>query len=55
MIVLGIHGGGGHSAEELKFIVSSSRREGHLHRFEEDAIRRLFELRGVSVQELLGG
>src|SRR6202042_2938805 len=27
----GSHSGGGHSAEELKFIVSSSRREGHLH------------------------
>ena len=40
----GSHTGGGHSAEELKFIVSSSRREGHLHRFEEDAIQALLEL-----------
>src|SRR6202161_1030148 len=30
------HGGGGHSAEELKFIGSSRRREGPLHRLEWD-------------------
>ena len=39
----GSHIGGGHSPEELKFIVSSSRREGHLHEFEEDAIQSLLE------------
>src|SRR6202165_4270113 len=33
----GSHTGGGHSAEELKFIISSSRTEGHLPRFEADA------------------
>ena len=40
------HGGGGHSAEELKFILESSRREGHLETFEEDAIQKLLGLEG---------
>ncbi len=41
----GERGGGGHSTEELKFIVESSRHEGHLEDFEEDAIRKLLELK----------
>src|SRR5580704_6269244 len=49
----GSHSGGGHSAEELKFIVSSSRREGHLHRFEEDAIQALLELQNYYVREIM--
>ncbi|HLK19571.1 MAG TPA: CNNM domain-containing protein, partial [Bryobacteraceae bacterium] len=49
----GSHSGGGHSAEELKFIVSSSRREGHLHRFEEDAIQSLLELQNYYVREIM--
>lgn len=49
----GSHTGGGHSAEELKFIVSSSRREGHLHRFEEDAIQALLELQNYYVREIM--
>lgn len=49
----GTHTGGGHSAEELKFIVSSSRREGHLHRFEEDAIQALLELQNYYVREIM--
>jgi putative hemolysin len=49
----GAHGGGGHSAEELKFIVSSSRREGHLHRFEEDAIQALLELSNYYAREIM--
>jgi CBS domain containing-hemolysin-like protein len=49
----GAHGGGGHSAEELKFIVSSSRREGHLHRFEEDAIQALLELPDYYAREIM--
>jgi putative hemolysin len=49
----GAHGGGGHSAEELKFIVSSSRREGHLHRFEEDAIQALLELSDYYAREIM--
>ena len=45
--LLGLRGGqhgGGHSPEELKFIVESSRHEGHLERFEEEAINKLLEL-----------
>ena len=47
------HSGVGHSAEELKFIVSSSRREGHLHRFEEDAIQALLELSDYYAREIM--
>jgi putative hemolysin len=47
------HGGGGHSAEELKLIVSSSRREGHLHRFEDDAIQALLELSDYYAREIM--
>jgi len=49
----GGHGGGGHSAEELKFIISSSRTEGHLHRFEEDAIQALLELPNYYAREIM--
>ena len=49
----GSHTGGGHSAEELKFIVSSSRHEGHLHRFEEDAIQALLELPNYYAREIM--
>jgi len=49
----GIHTGGGHSAEELKFIISSSRTEGHLHRFEEDAIQALLELPNYYAREIM--
>lgn len=49
----GSHTGGGHSAEELKFIISSSRSEGHLHRFEEDAIQALLELPNYSAREIM--
>jgi len=47
------HGGGGHSAEELKLIVSSSRREGHLPRFEEDAIQALLDLSDYYAREIM--
>ena len=53
---LGLHGGhagGGHSPEELKFIVETSRREGHLEGFEEDAIQRLLELKDVNAREIM--
>jgi putative hemolysin len=53
---LGLHGGhagGGHSPEELKFIVESSRREGHLEGFEEDAIQKLLELKDVNAREIM--
>ncbi len=46
-------GGGGHSPEELKFIISSSRRHGHLDRFEEDAIQRLLDLQDHVVREVM--
>jgi putative hemolysin len=49
----GEHGGGGHSAEELKFIVSSSRSAGHLRQFEEDAIRALLELQNYNAREIM--
>jgi len=49
----GGHGGGGHSAEELKFIISSSRTEGHLHVFEEDAIQALLELPNYYAREIM--
>lgn len=49
----GSHGGGGHSAEELKLIVSSSRREGHLPRFEEDAIQSLLNLSDLYAREIM--
>jgi len=53
---LGLHGGvagGGHSPEELKFIVESSRREGHLEGFEEDAIQKILELKDVYAREIM--
>src|ERR1700722_10416173 len=35
------HAGGGHSSEELKFIVDSSGKEGHLQGFEHKAIQKM--------------
>src|SRR5579884_4351990 len=49
----GEHTGGGHSPEELKFIISLSRSEGHLRRFEEDAIQAMLELQNLSVREIM--
>ncbi|HUS08158.1 MAG TPA: hemolysin family protein [Bryobacteraceae bacterium] len=54
--MMGLRGeghGGGHSAEELKFIVSSSRDEGHLHHFEEDVIQRVLDLRNYYAREIM--
>ncbi len=54
--VLGLRAGqthGGHTPEELKYIVQSSRHEGHLHQFEQDAIQRLIELSGYSAREIM--
>jgi putative hemolysin len=52
---IGLHGapGGGHSPEELKFIVESSRLEGHLEGFEEDAIQKLLEMREVNARQIM--
>ncbi|MGH9664975.1 MAG: hemolysin family protein, partial [Bryobacteraceae bacterium] len=47
------HRGGGHSAEELKFIVRSSGREGHLESFEENTINRVLDLEGYAVREIM--
>jgi len=47
------HGAGGHSAEELKFIIESSRSEGHLEGFEEVAIQKLLELHDVTAREVM--
>ncbi len=44
---------GGHSTEELKFIVRTSRTEGHLETFEEDAIQKLLELQNISAREIM--
>ncbi|HZU24672.1 MAG TPA: hemolysin family protein [Bryobacteraceae bacterium] len=49
----GDHSGGGHSPEELKFIVSVSRTEGHLRHFEEDAIQAMLELQNYSVRQIM--
>ena len=49
----GEHGGGGHSPEELRFIVQSSRHAGHLESFEEDAINKLLELKEVNAREIM--
>jgi CBS domain containing-hemolysin-like protein len=45
--------GGGHSAEELKFVIASSRTEGYLLDFEEDAIQRLIDLHDISAREIM--
>src|ERR1019366_4634408 len=49
----GGHGAGGHSAEELKFVIASSRREGHLEGFEEAAINKLLELQDINAREIM--
>lgn len=49
----GGHAGGGHSTEELKFIIESSRLEGHIENFEEDAIHRILELKDVNTREIM--
>ena len=53
---IGLKGGhktGGHSTEELKFVIASSRREGHLEKFEEAAINKLLELQNVYAREIM--
>jgi CBS domain containing-hemolysin-like protein len=54
--MLGRTGGyerGGHTPEELKYIIQSSRHEGHLQQFEQDAIQRLIELSEYSAREIM--
>lgn len=53
---MGLHGashGGGHSAEELKLIVSSSRGLGVLPEAEEDMIHRVLDLGEISAREIM--
>ncbi len=45
--------GGGHSAEELKLIVSSSRGLGYLPETQEDIIHRVLDLDNISVREIM--
>jgi putative hemolysin len=47
------HARGGHSPEELKYIIQSSRREGHLAQFEEDTIQHVIELADHSAREIM--
>jgi magnesium and cobalt exporter, CNNM family len=47
------HRGGGHSAEELKLIVTSSRGLGHLPEMQEDIIHRVLDLDNVLVREIM--
>lgn len=44
---------GAHSPEELKVIVESSRKEGHLAGFEEVAIQKLLDLQDASAREIM--
>jgi len=48
----GVHGGG-HSAEELKLIVSSSRGLGYLPEIQEDMIHRVLDLESIYVREIM--
>lgn len=53
---LGLRGGhvaGGHSPEELKFIVDLSRREGHLDAFEDEAIQNILDLQNINTREIM--
>jgi Hemolysins and related proteins containing CBS domains len=51
--VEGRAGAGGHSAEELKYIIASSRIEGHLIEPIEDALGRLIDLQGISTRQIM--
>lgn len=47
------HRGGGHSSEELKLIVSSSRFAGNLPKLQEDIIHRVLDMDDFSVREVM--
>jgi putative hemolysin len=49
----GHHRSGGHSAEELKLIVTSSRGLGYLPESQEDMIHRVLDLSELSVREIM--
>ena len=42
-----------HTADELKYIITSSRHEGHLTEFEESAVRRVLELNEYVAREVM--
>jgi putative hemolysin len=46
-------GSGGHTVEELKFIVSLSEEEGKIHKFQQLAIHRLLELEDYSARKIM--
>ncbi len=47
------HTRGGHTPEELKYIIQGIRREGRLQQFEEDAIQRLIDLSDYNAREVM--
>src|SRR4051812_45086615 len=47
------HHRGGHTPEELKYVVQSSRHAGHLQQFEQEAIQNLIELSDYSAREIM--
>jgi putative hemolysin len=49
----GAHRGGGHSAEELRHVVSSSRFAGHLPKSQESMILHVLDLEELSVREIM--
>jgi putative hemolysin len=49
----GIQGVGGHSAEELKLMVSLSRGSGHLPPVQEDMIHRIIDIEDVLVRQIM--
>lgn len=54
--VLGLssgHARGGHTPEELKYIIQSSHREGHLQEFQLEAIQRLIDLSDYTAREIM--
>jgi putative hemolysin len=54
--LLGVHShrrGGGHSAEELRLIVSSIRGSGHLPEVQEEMIHRVLDLEELQVREIM--
>lgn len=55
--LLGVHSGahapGTHNPEELKYILSASRKHGLLEAFEEEAMHRMLDLRDLTVREVM--
>src|SRR5438270_3014765 len=47
------HAHGGHTPEELKYIVQSSRHEGHLEEFQQDAIQNLIDLSDYTARQIM--